>query len=78
MSENSHTAMSSWTALAERSGDSAFERTIPVEGSVRVMRAKAAWRFASRPGPKPGASRSRVFSKHFTCSPGDSWLRSFK
>ena len=41
-----------WTAVAERSGDTAFERAIVIEQTQCSVRAKAAWRFASRRSPK--------------------------
>jgi hypothetical protein len=78
MSEASYTAMPSWTALAERSGDSAFERTIHGEGSVPVVRAKAAWRFASRRSPKPSAPRSQAAGRNFARSAWVSWLTRFE
>ena len=78
MSEDLRTPMPAWTALAQRSGDSAFGRKKPVECSDRVVGAKAAWRFASRCSPKPSASRRRVYSKYFAGSPYDSSLPSFE
>jgi hypothetical protein len=48
-----------WTAVAKQSGDTAFERKIAVGYSGISLRAKAAWRFASRRSPKgSGAVRT--------------------
>jgi hypothetical protein len=41
-----------WSAVAERSGDTAFERTKRGGVSTRLVDAKAAWRSASRRSPK--------------------------
>src|SRR5487761_2413274 len=45
----------SWTAVAERSGDTAFARTQRTEHSPRPARTKAAWRCASRRTPRCAA-----------------------
>jgi hypothetical protein len=42
----------SWSAVAERSGDTAFGRMERAEFSMRPVRVKAAWRCASRRSPR--------------------------
>jgi hypothetical protein len=52
MSAANNGAAASWSAVAERSGDTAFGRTGRVEFNICFARVKAAWRFASRRSPK--------------------------
>ena len=60
----------SWTAPAERSGDGVFGRTMPVGKRTRPVRAKAAWRFASRRSPNFAIQFSRGFISFLTAPAG--------